>query len=108
MGVSCSFVAGVKFDDNFNFTMDNLSADGIFRKPTLDKERERLVPVIKEFRHSVDALIQRVTQTSMQESPAGSLNGSYAFFEREQVRTKLIEAKMWRARCSKLWVIHSQ
>jgi hypothetical protein len=63
---------------------------------SLDKERDRLTPVIKQFRKNIDALIQDCTRATLQQPPKeSSILGVYGHFETEQVRTKLIEAKMW-------------
>ena len=68
---------------------------GAFRSPTKDEERERLVPLIKQFRQDVDALIQCVTRPEGQDVAANNILGWFARSESEQVRTKLVEAKMW-------------
>jgi len=68
----------------------------IFRAPTKAEERERLVPVIKEFRQSIDALIQRVPR-SYQNAVSGAIC-PHAFEASEpqaNVRFHLISAKMW-------------
>ena len=65
----------------------------VMRSPTLEEERERLVPEIKEFRKTVDGLIRRVTMPPTPDSIA-----PHAFGTREpvdQVRIHLIDAKMW-------------
>jgi hypothetical protein len=69
------------------------------RSPTLEEERERLVPLIKEFRRGVDALIEKATRHS-NASVSGSIcfhgyGASLASQAEEQVRLKLTEAKMW-------------
>jgi hypothetical protein len=76
--------------------MDNTTAGSISAPNSKDQERERLVPLIKQFRKDVDALIQRATRPEpQQETVSGNIRGAYGHFETEQVRTKLIEAKMW-------------
>jgi hypothetical protein len=75
---------------------NNMSGAGAYAPNSLDNERERLVPLIKQFRKDVDALIQRTTRPEpQQETVTGNIRGVYAYFETEQVRIKLIEAKMW-------------
>lgn len=73
----------------------------VSRGPTLEEERERLVPIIKDFRKAVDALIQRSTRPyNQREQVSGSICfGGYGApltsQAEEQVRLKLTEAKMW-------------
>ena len=69
---------------------------GAMRPPTLEEERERLVPIIKEFRQQIDALIQRVPQ-SYTEAPQDAIfiNAFAAREPRDQVRIHLTSAKMW-------------
>ena len=55
------------------------------RAPTPEEERERLVPIIKEFRKSIDALITTVPVA----------NDYKVRNTATIVETKLIEAKMW-------------
>ena len=64
--------------------------------PTLEEQRERLVPIIKEFRQQIDALIQRVPR-SYQDAPANAIiANTFAVSEpRDQVRIHLTNAKMW-------------
>ena len=70
--------------------------DHTYTLNSLDKERERLVPVIKQFRKNVNSLIQDCTRPTLQQpAKESSILGAYGHFETEQVRTKLIEAKMW-------------
>jgi|GEM_PF-2771534 len=55
------------------------------------------MPLVKDFRREIDGLIQVSRPKALQESTpnTGALCGHHAYYEREQVRTKLIEAKMW-------------
>ena len=73
------------------------AALGAMRMPTPEEEREKYVPIIKEFRQSIDALIQRVPQSYSNPAPENALliNTFAAKEARDQVRLKLIEAKMW-------------
>lgn len=79
--------------------MENQQGIGqIGRAPTLDEERERLTPQIKELRKKIDSLIQIIAET-----PTGVENVKGKMFVNDfrtrevqkQVATKLIEAKMW-------------
>lgn len=76
---------------------DKSSIGTVGRAPTKDEERERLVPIIKEFRREIDALIQRVSRpvTRDEQLHGPAIWPHNGHFETEQVRTKLIEAKMW-------------
>lgn len=58
---------------------------GVYRARSLAEERERLVPVIKDFRKSIDALIQTVPVVNDYKTRQVS----------HVVEHKLIEAKMW-------------
>lgn len=67
-----------------------------YRSPTKEEEREYLVPIIKEFRQSVDALIQRVPRSHS--NPVKGAICPHAFEASEpqaNVRYHLISAKMW-------------
>jgi hypothetical protein len=77
----------------------NSTLGGASRPPSVEEERERLVPIIKEFRKSVDALIEKSTR-----HPTSAVSGSICFHgygaplttqAEDQVRLKLTEAKMW-------------
>ena len=72
---------------------------GVLRSPTLEEERERLLPLIKQFRQDVDELIQRTersqsanTEASGKEIIAHDFQVNKALHE---VRINLIQAKMW-------------
>lgn len=68
----------------------------VARAPSLDEERERLVPIIKEFRQQIDALIQRVSNAHNDASANAIIINAFAAQEpRAQVRIHLIDAKMW-------------
>lgn len=60
-------------------------AGSITRSPTKEEELAHLGSVIKEFRKSIDALIQTVPKANDFETRENS----------KIVKTKLIEAKMW-------------
>jgi hypothetical protein len=69
---------------------------GVSRSPTKEEERVRLVPVIKEFRQTIDALIQRVPRSY--NSPVAGAICPHAFEALEpqaNVRYHLTSAKMW-------------
>lgn len=73
-------------------------ATGVMRAPTIDEERERLMPSIKEFRKEIDALIQRVAIKRYPVTENSLAIGAYAPEANEaydQVRKSLMEAKMW-------------
>lgn len=57
----------------------------VMRAPSITEERERLVPIIKDFRKSIDALIISVPNVHDYKTREVS----------KHVSTKLIEAKMW-------------
>ena len=63
---------------------------GAFTPNTLEQERVRLLPVIKNFRQEIDALIQRAARGK----EIGSSNYDVERV-REEVSKKLQEAKMW-------------
>ena len=63
---------------------------GAYTPNTLEQERERHVPVIKDFRKDVDALIQRAARGK--EIGSGNYDVERV---REEVSKKLQEAKMW-------------
>jgi hypothetical protein len=70
----------------------------VSRAPTLDEERERLLPQIKELRKDIDALIQRVAERPTNEERTGKeifINDWRTREVQKQVAVKLIEAKMW-------------
>ncbi len=72
------------------------SSGSVSRSPTIDEERERLVPIIKKFRQDVDALIQQVPFTVQQ--PSGIVTRIFNPMISEaqsQVRVNLTNAKMW-------------
>lgn len=70
-------------------------ATNAFSSPSLEQERERLVPIIKEFRKMIDGLIQRTHVPSIA-NPNSIVTYHYpAPLYIQQVETKLIEAKMW-------------
>jgi hypothetical protein len=72
------------------------SGPGARRPPTLDEERDRLVPIIKKFRQDVDALIQQVPHSVNPQSGIKSYLYIPMVNEAEaQVRVHLINAKMW-------------
>lgn len=77
----------------------NLNAAGmsVGRGPTLDEEREKWVPIIKEFRQQIDALIQKVPRGYNNPAPEGALliNAFSVSEAKDQVRIHLIDAKMW-------------
>lgn len=68
----------------------------VARSPSLEEERTRLVPIIKEFRQQIDALIQRVPR-SYNDAPENAITvHAFAAHEpRDQVRIHLTDAKMW-------------
>ena len=69
---------------------------GVSRAPTKEEERERLVPIIKEFRQSIDALIQRVPRGY--NNPVKGAICPHAFEASEpqaNVRYHLTSEKMW-------------
>ena len=67
------------------------------RSPTKEEERENLVPIIKEFRQSIDALIQRVPLHYNIDRKGDEImtHALEAKEPRDQVRVHLINAKMW-------------
>lgn len=72
------------------------SAIGVSQGPTLEQERERLVPVIKEFRQQIDALIQRVPANYSNAPESAIVVNAFVVIEpRDQVRIHLTSAKMW-------------
>jgi hypothetical protein len=76
----------------------SLDTERVSRAPTLEEERERLVPVIKEFRQEIDALIQRVPRSygeRLKVSNAIWVNAFPVQEARDQVRNNLTNAKMW-------------
>jgi hypothetical protein len=79
--------------------MADLTPGGIgqvSRSPTVEQERERLVPIIKEFRRHIDAPIQRVPVSYVNPAPNAILIRAYGAKEaRDQVRIHLTNAKMW-------------
>jgi len=77
----------------------NQVSSGVLRAPTLEEERERLLPLIKQFRQDVDELIQRTersntanTEKSGKEIITHNFQVNKAL---DEVRTNLIQAKMW-------------
>ncbi len=75
--------------------MDNNLVGQTMRAPTLEEERSRLVPLIKEFRKQIDALIQQVQQDvklplHFKNFQPRSVNEAY-----DQVRIHLTDSKMW-------------
>lgn len=71
---------------------------GAMRAPTIDEERERLVPIIKDFRKEVDALMQRVPGVKSERTERCIQTSAYNpdFAEAyHQVRVHLVDAKMW-------------
>lgn len=76
--------------------MDNNLAGRVFRSPSLEEERDRYVPIIKEFRQQIDALIQRVPKSYMNAPKDAILINAFSVHEaRDQVRIHLTNAKMW-------------
>lgn len=72
--------------------------DGLaMRSPTIEEDREKYVPIIKDFRKEVDSLIQRVTNDNSRYAREDDINPhTYKTREpRDQVRIHLINAKMW-------------
>jgi len=72
--------------------------EAITGAPSLELERERLVPIIKEFRKEVDALIRRVSPIPQGQEALGNeikTRHHLVQYPIEQTRTKLVEAKMW-------------
>jgi hypothetical protein len=68
------------------------------RSPTLEEERERLLPEIKKLRQDIDALIQRVADRPSHQERTGKELIVHDFRTRDvqrEVARKLIEAKMW-------------
>lgn len=64
--------------------------------PSLEMEREKWVPIIKEFRQQIDALIQRVPRSYGNASENAILINAFGVSEaRDQVRIHLTDAKMW-------------
>lgn len=70
---------------------------GVGRAPTLEEERVKWVPIIKEFRQEIDVLIQRVPQSYYDAAPENALliSSHQTREARDQVRIHLIDAKMW-------------
>lgn len=67
-----------------------------FRSPTKEEELERLKPVIKEFRQSIDALIQRVPRSHNKAVEGYILPHCFEASEPQaNVRYHLTSAKMW-------------
>ena len=76
---------------------DNSLGGPSMRPPTLDEERERLTPRIKEFRKQVDKLFLAVPLGANDNSGSlktGNLNLEYQFAY-ERVKEHLVDAKMW-------------
>ena len=70
----------------------------ISRAPSLDEERERLLPKIKQFRQDVDALINRTEFPKPNEESSGKEivpNDYRTLIALNEVRVNLIQAKMW-------------
>ena len=69
---------------------------GITRVSSLEEEREKWVPIIKEFRQQIDALIQRVPLFYNLDNKNEIIINNFSSKEPlTQVRLKLVEAKMW-------------
>lgn len=83
-------------DSNIGSNLSGVS--GVSQSPSLDMERDRLLPLIKDFRKEIDALMQRVSvkqhpmaaDSLVVHSYAPSVDEAY-----EQVRINLTNAKMW-------------
>ena len=72
----------------------NLGSVGM--APSLDMEREKWVPIIKEFRQQIDGLIQRVPRSYGNAPENAILVNAFGVGEaRDQVRIHLTDAKMW-------------
>lgn len=65
--------------------------------PSIEMEREKWVPIIKEFRQQIDALIQQVPRSYSNPAPANALliNAFGVSEAKDQVRIHLTNAKMW-------------
>ena len=64
--------------------------------PSIEQEREKWVPIIKEFRQEIDALIQRVPRGYGNAPENAILINAFGVSEpRDQVRIHLTNAKMW-------------
>ena len=74
--------------------MGNVIGGQVSRVPTLEEERERLTPLIKDFRKQIDALIQQIPHGFGQPILCRVFNEPVQQSQAE-VRRKLIEAKMW-------------
>lgn len=81
--------------------MDKITPQGLgsvgtaMRAPTLEEERARMLPLIKDFRKQIDALIQQVQQDvnlplHFKNFQPRTVNEAY-----DQVRIHLTDAKMW-------------
>ena len=75
------------------------SVGSVSRGPTVEEERERLVPLIKTFRQEIDALIQRVpphfSTSQKSELMFRGYGAPLAIEAYVQVRIHLTNAKMW-------------
>jgi len=74
--------------------MEGQLGGSVSRGPTLEEERERMVPVIKEFRKEVDALIQQAKIDHTAPLHPHIFNQELEEAHR-QVRISLTNAKMW-------------
>lgn len=84
-----------------NLPMGAGLSSGVSSAPTIDQERERLLPIIKDFRKSVDALIQQVPHPHAKALNADVVKlTTYSYNPEftqayEQVQIHLTDAKMW-------------
>jgi len=79
--------------------INSASLGGASSSPSIEMERERMVPLIKEFRQQIDALIQKVPHGYPNPNDGMPLKcRAYAAMTDEaytQVRIHLTSAKMW-------------
>lgn len=78
--------------------MEPQGLSGAFRAPSLEEERDRLTPQIKDLRKQIDSLIQIVTNANHTNDRTGKEIRVNDFKTRNiqgEVEKKLIEAKMW-------------
>ena len=77
--------------------MGNSAIPSAMRAPTLEEERERLTPSIKELRKSIDALIEVNSYQYGQERTGKEIiiNDFKTKEVQKIVALKLTEAKMW-------------
>lgn len=74
--------------------MDNTTNQ---QQPSLEQDRERLLPLIKSVRVDIDALIQRVdlNNSNAEIKLYSGFPAKNAAYSQSMALTRLIEAKMW-------------